>query len=127
MNERGRNILQQFKNTPSIVIVAAVLLIVGAFGAGFAVGGDDSNDGSERAGHQGMPFKGGPGGPGSMHGNGRGQFPNDQVEKFHDCLSDEGVERPTPGEQPSQSEIKKLRSAAQKCKKYLPGGGPGYR
>lgn len=134
VKEHAKGIGQQFKNTPTVVVAAALFLAVGAFGIGLAAGNSNDSSDSHDQGrdHHGMHGRGfGPGaGPGQQRGL-EGRPDDQQLQKFRDCLTKQGVKRPDPGNPPSAGELKKLRSAMQKCNKYLPtpgaqGGGRGY-
>ena len=132
MKERAKGIGEQIKQTSPFVIGGALVLVIAAFGIGLAAG-DSNSSHSDQLSNRGEHHRGGPGGRGPAGpGQGRpfGQLDQQAMDKFRRCLKGEGVEAPTPGNPPSNSDRDKLRSAFQKCNKDLPGlpgqgqGGP---
>ncbi len=130
MKEQGKNIIQKFKETSTVVVAGAVILILGAFGIGYAAGDSkDSSDAGSKGFHRsGKPgFFGGQGGGLGQGGPGQGGFKGrggQGLDKVRECLEDEGVKPPSPGNRPSSKDRDKLREAVQKCREEL-GGSKG--
>jgi hypothetical protein len=90
-----------------LVVIAVVVLVVVAF-----AGGDDSADPISTPG--GVP-------------SGLDEEQQSQLEEFRNCMSDQGVELPQPGDRPTiQGPSPEMLEAMQQCQQYLPEGiGPG--
>ena len=126
MKDQARGLADQFKNAPAVVVAAALILALGAFGVGLAAGNsDDSSDASDQ-GH-GFHHRDGQGYGGPGHGGPMFKPDSQALEKFRKCMKDAGVDLPSPGNPPSQADRNKLRSAIEKCHKDLPMPGPQGR